>query len=70
MERPLQGEVLYIFAFTSSTGANGLDLRIKQLLIPNIYQLMATNCKSLLEQIFNKVGSSLDGLEEISTDEA
>ncbi|MCR4743046.1 MAG: hypothetical protein K5866_09285 [Treponema sp.] len=70
MERPLQGEVLYIFAFTSSTGANGLDLRIKQLLIPNIYQLMAASCKNLLDQIFNKVGSNLDGLEEISTDEA
>lgn len=67
MERPVNGEVLYIFAFTTSTGANGLDQRIKQLLIPNIYQLMNSNCKNLLDQIYNKVGDTFDDLEEVPT---
>ena len=68
MQRPVNGEELYVFAFVSSTGANGLDQRIKQLLVPNIYQLMNANCKNLLEQIYNKF--SIEGLnaevEEIS----
>lgn len=55
MERPIDGQVLYVFAFVSSTGANGLDPRIKQLLIPNVYKLMASNCKTILDQIYNKV---------------
>lgn len=55
MERPVDGQVLYVFAFVSSTGANGLDPRIKQLLIPNVYKLMASNCKTILDQIYNKV---------------
>lgn len=67
MERPVNGEVLYIFAFTTSTGANGLDQRIKQLLIPNIYQLMNSNCKNLLDQIYNRVGDTFDDLEEVPT---
>ena len=60
MQRPVNGEELYVFAFVSSTGANGLDQRIKQLLVPNIYQLMNANCKNLLEQIYNKF--SIEGL--------
>lgn len=55
MERPLDGQVLYVFAFVSSTGSNGLDSRIKQLLIPNVYKLMSSNCKAILDQIYNKV---------------
>lgn len=55
MERPVDGQVLYVFAFVSSTGSNGLDSRIKQLLIPNVYKLMASNCKAILDQIYNKV---------------
>lgn len=56
MERPADGQILYVFAFVSSTGGNGLDTRIKQLLIPNVYKLMASNCKTLLDQIYAKVG--------------
>lgn len=63
MQREVNGEMLYVFAFTSSTGANGLDDRIRQLLIPNIYKLMASNCKNLLEQIYNKVGD--DAITEL-----
>lgn len=67
MQRPVNGENLYIFAFTSTTGANGLDTRIKQLLIPNIYKLMSANCKNLLEQIYSKidVGPELAELQEV-----
>ena len=60
MQRKTAVGVLYVFGFTSSTGQNGLDNRIKRLLIPNIYKLMASNCKSLLEQIFNRVDNADD----------
>jgi len=65
MERPMSGEVLYVFAFVSTTGASGLDQRIKQLLVPNIYQLMSANCKNILEQIYNKVGGEVSDVEEL-----
>ena len=56
MQRPMEGESLFVFSFMSSSGTNGLDQRIKQLLIPNIYQLMSSNCKNLLDQIYTRVG--------------
>ena len=56
MQRPVEGESLFVFSFMSSSGTNGLDQRIKQLLIPNIYQLMSLNCKNLLDQIYTRVG--------------
>jgi len=66
MERPIEGDNLYVFAFVSSTGANGLDGRIKQLLIPTIYKLMSTNCKNLLDQIYNRVGDeTITELQEV-----
>lgn len=66
MERPSSDDILYVFAFVSSTGANGLDTRIKQLLIPNVYKLMASNCKTLLDQIYNKVDEeSITELPEV-----
>ena len=73
MQRPVNGEELYVFAFVSSTGANGLDQRIKQLLIPNIYQLMSANCRNLLEQIYNKFsiegfGADVEELQDIDDD--
>lgn len=70
MQRPMgnSGESLYVFSFVSSTGASGLDNRIKELLIPNIYQLMATSCNNLLNQIYARVSDDpeeLDGLDMI-----
>lgn len=67
MQRPANGENLYIFAFTSTTGANGLDTRIKQLLIPNIYKLMSANFMNLVNQIYAKVdnGPELTDLQEV-----
>lgn len=70
MERKKDAEVLYIFAFVSSTGQNGLDQRIKSLLIPNIYQLMSTNFKNLIEQVCQKVTleTSVADLQDIDDD--
>ena len=46
-------------------GANGLDERIKQLLIPNIYKLMSSNCMNLLEQIFSQVDADIDPMADL-----
>ena len=67
MQRALNTEVLFVFGFVSTTGANGLDQRIKQLLIPNVYQLMSSNCKLLLDQLYNKVGPTRSDIETLQT---
>lgn len=70
MERPLEYQSLMVFAFVNSTGANGLDQRINQLLIPNIYKLMAANCTNLLNQLYKRIEMSGVGeLEEILDDD-
>lgn len=52
--REMEGnQVLYVFAFLSSSGAMGLENRVKQMLIPNIYRLLSTNCVNLLNQVYN-----------------
>lgn len=65
MERATPEGMLYVFAFTSSTGGNGLDQRIKQLLVPNIYQLMSGNFNTLITQIYNKFGDSVSEIDEL-----
>lgn len=56
MERPSgDGDILYVFSFVSGTGANGLDERIRQLLIPNLYQLLMINCKSLIDGVIKRI---------------
>lgn len=69
MERDIGLDKLYIFAFVSSTGANGLDPRVKQLLTPNIYKLMSSNCKNLLDQLYLRVDENsaedIENLQEI-----
>lgn len=65
MERDIGLDKLYVFSFVSSTGANGLDSRIKQLLTPNIYKLMSSNCKNLLDQLYVRVENSQDGIEDL-----
>lgn len=54
MERPVNGDMLYVFAFVSSSGANGLDDRTRGLLIPALYKLLSLNCNSLLDQMYQK----------------
>lgn len=60
MDRPISGFRLCIFAFVASNGSNGLDQRIKQLLIPNLYKLMSSNLRTLLDQVYNRVGNDFD----------
>ena len=54
MERPVNGDMLYVFAFVTSSGANGLDERTRGLLIPALYKLLSLNCNSLLDQMYQK----------------
>ena len=69
MERPLEYQSLMVFAFVTSSGANGLDHRINQLLIPNIYKLMSSNCQNLLNQLYNRIEMSGVGELENLDDE-
>lgn len=43
---------LYVFTFVSQTGANGLELMTKQLLVPRLYQIMEENTNNLLNQLY------------------
>jgi len=67
MERPVGEDMLYVFAFVSSSGANGLDERIKSLLIPALYKILSTNCMTLLDQYYKKMDSNevLTELKEV-----
>ena len=55
MERPVNGDMLYVFAFVNSSGTTGLEGRTRSLLIPALYRLLASNCTALLEQLYLKV---------------
>ncbi len=50
MERPVNGEMLYVFAFINSNGTSGLDSRTRELLGPSLYKLMTINCNQILDQ--------------------
>lgn len=60
MERPINGDMLYVFAFVSSTGSNGLDDRTRGLLIPALYKLLSVNCNAVLDQLYEKVEDDYD----------
>ena len=55
MERPVNGDMLYVFAFINSNGTTGLETRTRSLLIPALYKLLSSNCTALLEQLYVKV---------------
>jgi len=55
MERPVNGDMLYVFAFVSSAGTTGLDERTRSLLIPSLYRLLSSNCNALLERLYISV---------------
>ena len=55
MERPVNGDMLYVFAFVSSSGQNGLDERTRGLLIPALYKLLSVNCNTVLDQMYAKL---------------
>ena len=58
MERPVNGDMLYVFAFVSSSGQNGLDERTRGLLIPALYKLLSVNCNTILDQMYEQLNEA------------
>ena len=58
MERPVNGDMLYVFAFVSSSGQNGLDERTRGLLIPALYKLLSVNCNTILDQMYEQMNEA------------
>jgi hypothetical protein len=54
MKRLSADGMLYIFTFITRQGENGLDIFIKQLLTPKLYEIMSENCKNILNRLFYK----------------
>lgn len=54
MKREVEDGILFVFAFLDSSGGSGLEPRIRELLVPSVYQIMAFNCKSLLDEIYSR----------------
>jgi hypothetical protein len=60
MERPVNGDMLYVFSFVNSNGSTGLDDRTRELLVPALYKLLSTNCNTVLDQMYEKVNEAED----------
>lgn len=58
MERPVNGDMLYVFAFVNSAGQNGLEERTRGLLIPSLYKLLSTNCNTILDQMYQQLNEA------------
>ncbi len=69
MERPVNGDMLYVFAFVTSTGQNGLESRTKGLLVPALYKLLSVNCNAILDQMYQKANEQEDVNELPEVDE-
>lgn len=69
MERPVNGDMLYVFAFVTSTGQNGLESRTKGLLVPALYKLLSVNCNAILDQMYQKASEEEDVKELPEVDE-
>ena len=54
MKRVSGDGMLYIFTFINSQNENGLDIFVRQLLTPKLYEIMSENCKSILNRLFYK----------------
>ncbi len=69
MERPVNGDMLYVFAFVTSAGQNGLDDRTRSLLIPALYKLLSVNCNQVLDQMYEQLSEqeAVDELEVIDS---
>ncbi len=73
MERPVNGDMLYVFAFINSAGTSGLDSRTKGLLGPSLYKLMCMNCNAILDQMYHELNEAEvvdDELEVIDSDKS
>lgn len=53
MSRPVNQDMLFVFAFCQNTGQNGLDNLSRQLLVPKLYEIMLENTTTLLTKLFN-----------------
>lgn len=53
MSRATNEGQLFVFAFCTKSGQNGLDALNKQLLIPKLYEIMLENTNALLSKLFN-----------------
>lgn len=60
MKRTIATGELFVFAFTTQTGAAGLDPLNKQLLTPKLYEIMAENCNELLTKLFSAASHRRD----------
>ena len=60
MERPVNGDMLYVFAFVNASGQNGLESRTKGLLVPALYKLLSVNCNAILDQMYKKASEQED----------
>ena len=60
MERPVNGDMLYVFAFVNASGQNGLESRTKGLLVPALYKLLSVNCNAILDQMYQKASEQED----------
>jgi hypothetical protein len=68
MERPAEHGTLYIFTFTNKLGGNGLDILVKQLLTPKLYEVMSENCWGILNRLFYKnAAADDDGITLLET---
>lgn len=66
MTRPVENGILYVFAFQTKAGQNGLDPVNKQLLTPKLYEIMMENCMDLLNKLFTSATRKRDSSESIS----
>lgn len=66
MERPVNGDMLYVFAFVNSAGQNGLDDRTRGLLISALYKLLSVNCNAILDQMYAKVNEQ-EAVDELKS---
>ena len=69
MERPVNGDMLYVFAFVNASGQNGLESRTKGLLVPALYKLLSVNCNAILDQMYKKASEQEDVNELPEVDE-
>ena len=69
MERPVNGDMLYVFAFVNASGQNGLESRTKGLLVPALYKLLSVNCNAILDQMYQKASEQEDVKELPEVDE-
>ncbi|MEE3473363.1 MAG: hypothetical protein VZR24_22260, partial [Butyrivibrio hungatei] len=70
MERPINGDMLYVFAFVNSAGTSGLDDRTRGLLVPSLYKLLSVNCNAILDQMYEQMNEAekVDELESVDSE--